>query len=82
MLIAEKIKKRREQIGLSQSELARRIGKTPNYICQLEKDVLTPSLKTFIKIAQELNVTVNFLLSKDIPFTKIQNLIMNMSINY
>jgi len=27
----------REQCGVSQSELARRIGKTPSYVCDLER---------------------------------------------
>ena len=47
----------REEVGLSQSELARRLGRKPSYICDLE-NARRPkvSLKTVAIIAEGLGV--------------------------
>lgn len=37
MTIGERVKKKREEIGISGSELARRVEVNRSYICQLER---------------------------------------------
>lgn len=55
--------------GLTQEELARRIGKTPSYISHLENKKYFPSLKALRRIAEVLEVPaetlVAFFISND-----------------
>ena len=50
------IKERREQLGISQKELADKIGISQSFLCDIEQGRSKPSIDTAIKIAQELNV--------------------------
>lgn len=61
--LGKKIKLARIRAGLVQSELADRIGVTQNYISLIETGKKMPSLKTFTKIARELDVSPSELLS-------------------
>lgn len=60
------IKQCREQIGMTQEELAFKIGKTQGFISQIEKDnsvrEKSPQLITLIEIADALNVCPNDLI--------------------
>jgi len=48
--------------GLSQSELADLIGVKSNIISRYETGVNYPSVETLLKISEELNVSVGYLL--------------------
>ena len=50
------IKKRREQLGISQKELAERTKISQSFLCDIEQGRCKPSIDTAIKIAQVLNV--------------------------
>ena len=50
------IKERREQLGISQKELADKIGISQSFLCDIEQGRSKPSIDTAIKIAQALNV--------------------------
>ena len=50
------IKERREQLGLSQKELAKRAKISQSFLCDIEQGRCKPSIDTAIKIAQVLNV--------------------------
>lgn len=62
MSVGKKIRNIRVSLGLSQSELARRIGKKPHYINQVENDTFKPSLRTLNDIARGLNTRPGILL--------------------
>ena len=51
------IKERREQLGISQKELAEKVGISQSFLCDIEQGRSKPSIDTAIKIAQVLNVT-------------------------
>lgn len=53
----------REEAGLSQSELARRTGMTPSYICDLERGRRKPNLGTLAPLAAALGVSPSTLIS-------------------
>ena len=57
------LKALRTEAGLSQSELARRIGRTPAYICDLERGRGAPNLSTLAPIADALGVSPSTLIS-------------------
>ncbi|MCS7181367.1 MAG: helix-turn-helix domain-containing protein [bacterium] len=54
--IGEKIRDIRKEKGYTQSELAFRIGRSPNFIGLIERGKKIPSLDTLIKIAEILEV--------------------------
>lgn len=51
------IKERREQLGISQKELAEKVGISQSFLCDIEQGRSKPSIDTAIKISQVLNVT-------------------------
>jgi ribosome-binding protein aMBF1 (putative translation factor) len=56
--LAHEIHALREQRGLSQSELATRVGTTQSAIARLESGSISPSLKTLQRVANALGVTL------------------------
>lgn len=74
MRSCEKIKNLRLQAGLTQKELARRLGTSQQNIAQYENGKRIPKTKTLQKIADALNVSVVDLKSdSEILFEKISN---------
>jgi transcriptional regulator with XRE-family HTH domain len=61
MSIGDNIRVCRSKIGMTQDELAKRVGITRNYISDLENDRYVPSVKTLSKIAKVLNMNLDFL---------------------
>ena len=59
--IGKEIKRKRNVNGLTQDELADKIGVSRNYISDLENDRYVPSVKTLSKIANVLQMDLNFL---------------------
>ncbi len=57
--IAKKIKMYRKYAGLTQSELAEKIGISDKHVCRIENAVFTPSLETFLKIVKVLNIDLD-----------------------
>lgn len=55
------IKEKREQLGISQKALAKKIGISQSFLCDIEQGRCKPSIDTAIKLAKELKV-------KDIKF--------------
>lgn len=70
MKIAEQVRERRKEIGMTQEELAASIGSSRTYICDIECGRYEPSIKTLRKIAKALNS--QFFLN-DIDGNTIQN---------
>jgi transcriptional regulator with XRE-family HTH domain len=62
MSIALRIKQKRQQLGLSQAELARVVGITQGSIAQIELGVRSPSLDILPNLARSLKVSTDFLL--------------------
>ena len=50
------IRERREQLGISQKELAEKAGISQSFLCDIEQGRCKPSIETAIKIAQVLDV--------------------------
>ena len=61
--LGEQIRKRRQSLKITQKELAHSIGVTPQYISLIEQDKGVPSLSSLSKIAEELGVTVDYLIT-------------------
>ena len=66
MTFGEKVKAERTKLGLNQDELAEKIGVTRRVICSYENDKSRPrGTERYKKLAEALNVNVNYLLSED-----------------
>ena len=57
-LLGKQIKKRRKKKGITQAELAEKVGVTTVYITYIETGKYFPSLKRLIKIGRVLGVRV------------------------
>ncbi|NWF93568.1 MAG: helix-turn-helix domain-containing protein [Syntrophaceae bacterium] len=71
--LGEKIKALRKKIGMTQKELAEQVGLTPSFISQLEKNLISPSLDSLLKLSEKLNTQpVYFLMENESePLQKI-----------
>jgi len=61
MSLGKRIKERRKTLGLTQQQLAESLGVTPQHISVIEQDKRTPSLSSLARMAEQLGVTVDFL---------------------
>ena len=63
MTVADRIRERRNEIGMSQADLARLIGtKDRSTISQIENSGDNITMKNIIRIAEALNVSTHYLL--------------------
>ncbi len=61
--LGERIRKRRQELGLTQNSLAQALGLTPQHISVIEQDKRVPSLSSLGKLAEELGVTIDYLVT-------------------
>ena len=50
------IKEKRERLGISQKELAEKVGMSQSFLCDIEQGRSKPSIDTALKIAEALNI--------------------------
>lgn len=62
-ILGANIRKYRKQIGITQEQLAEKIGRSVNYIGMIERGEKVPSLKTFVLIANTLGTSTDVLLA-------------------
>ena len=62
MTLGQKIKHRREELGYTQAELARKTQTSQPYISRLEKDDFNPSTQMIVNIAVALDMSIDYLL--------------------
>lgn len=60
MTLGQKIKYRRQDLGLYQDELAELIGITQNQICKIETNKSKPSVEVLIAISKVLKCSVDY----------------------
>ncbi len=53
--LGDKIRTLRKKMGMTQKELAEQVGLTPSFISQLEKNLISPSLDSLLKLSEKLN---------------------------
>lgn len=58
IFVAKKIKEYRKYAGFTQSELAEKIGLGEKQICKIETGISVPSLFTFLKLVDILNIDI------------------------
>jgi len=63
MSLGQRLRKRRQALKLTQQELAESLGVTAQHISAIEQDNRAPSLPFLAKLAEELGVTVDYLVT-------------------
>ncbi|GAH59996.1 unnamed protein product [marine sediment metagenome] len=63
MSLGQTIRKRRQALEITQQQLAEALGVTPQHISAIEKDKRAPSLPSLAKLAEELGVSVDYLVT-------------------
>ena len=64
-MVADRIKKLREQHNITQSELAKQLGITRSSVNAWEMGISVPSTQYIVELAHMFNVSVDFLLGVD-----------------
>lgn len=64
-MIADRIKQLREQNGMTQSELAKKLGITRSSVNAWEMGISVPSTQYIIELSQLFKVTTDYLLKND-----------------
>jgi transcriptional regulator with XRE-family HTH domain len=67
MVLGSRIKLLRKEKNLSQGELAQQVGTDARQISRYENGHITPSVEVVAKLAQVLDVSVDYLLFEDSP---------------
>jgi transcriptional regulator with XRE-family HTH domain len=66
MTLGEHIMLLRKQKSLSQAELSKKIGTSGDIIGRYERGVMTPSIEVIIRIADAFDVSMDFLVVKQV----------------
>ena len=61
--VGQRIRQRRKALKLTQLDLAKAIGLTPQHVSAMEQEKRTPSLPCLVRLAEELGVSVDFLVT-------------------
>lgn len=61
------IRSRRKDLGLSLRDLAERTGVTHGFLGQIERGESSPSIETFLRIANALKAPVTYFIGNDLP---------------
>jgi len=78
MPFGEKIIALRKQLKWSQDDLAKKIGTSAPIIGRYEREEITPSIDVAAKIADALNVTVDYLIGQSDHLIMDKNLVRRM----
>jgi transcriptional regulator with XRE-family HTH domain len=73
--LGDKIRTLRKKIGMTQKELAEQVGLTPSFISQLEKNLISPSLDSLLKLSEKLNTQPIYFLT-DVESGPLQKMVI------
>ena len=80
LMIGKYICKRREELGMSQEQLAKLLGVGKSAICNYEKDVSSPKESVMIKLFEALQCDANYFYTDyivDIESEKAENMLLS-----
>lgn len=79
MSIGSRIKEQRKKLGLTQHELALKIGLSLDMVKKLEIDKANPSIETLEKLSDLFNCSTDYLLERNNPEEEIINVFNKLS---
>ncbi len=63
--LGDKIRSLRKKLGMTQKELAEQVGLTPSFISQLEKNLISPSLDSLLRLSEKLDTQPIYFLTDE-----------------
>lgn len=63
MSLGQRIRKRRQEMKLTQEEVAKALGLTSQHISAIEQDKRAPSITSLARLAEELGVSIDYLVT-------------------
>ncbi len=72
MSVGKTLKLMRTATGISQAELARRVGASASYLCLVEGERRKPSLPFLESIAKQFKIPAGFLLLQDVDMSQLK----------
>ena len=81
-MVGKRLKELRMQKGLSQQKLGDMIGVTKVSICGYENGTRVPTIDNLVKLADNLNTTVDYLLGREVTIINEENKSYVGSISY
>lgn len=63
MSLGQRIRKRRQVLKITQQKLAQALGVSPQHVSLIEQDKTAPSLTLLPKLAEQLGVSIDYLVS-------------------
>ncbi|MDI2882290.1 helix-turn-helix transcriptional regulator [Clostridioides difficile] len=70
--IGNRLKKQRKKLDLTLEDIANLTGLSKGYISNIEKGIKSPSLLTFIKLIDVLNISSDYILKEKNELNKVQ----------
>lgn len=67
--MGRRIRRKRQEKGLTQVELAKKLNLSPSYYGHIERGTRTPSLETLVLIANELMIGTDIILRDSLKIT-------------
>jgi transcriptional regulator with XRE-family HTH domain len=73
--LADVLEKRRQEVGISQEELAKRAGISRTYLSDIERGLRNISVNTLTRLSRALDVTASTLLARaEVASVKVQEI--------
>ena len=73
-----RVRAARECLGITQEDLAARVGMSPSHMSIVERGVKVPRMDTVVKLANELDVSADFLLQDSITQSRNNQLLSSI----
>lgn len=73
-----RVRAARERLGITQEDLAARVGMSPSHMSIVERGVKVPRMDTVVKLANELDVSADFLLQDSITQSRNNQLLSSI----
>lgn len=73
-----RVRAARERMGITQEDLASRVGMSPSHMSIVERGVKVPRMDTVVKLANELDVSADYLLQDSIVQSRNNQLLTSI----
>ena len=73
-----RVRAARERLGITQEDLAARVGMSPSHVSIVERGVKVPRMDTVVKLANELDVSADYLLQDSINQSRNNQLLTSI----
>lgn len=73
-----RVRAARERLGITQEDLAARVGMSPSHMSIVERGVKVPRMDTVVKLANELDVSADYLLQDSVAQSRNNQLLSSI----